>query len=217
MDLRRKLETGEKFLLRIPGLSYPVELPKVVISGGDRDLEIASLNLIGMVRLNHDLGILMADRIRKVIPDLDGVVIVTVVEKALQLAQVAACELGVENVAVAYNRLKPHMESGKRPTIQVGANSITSGGKFLTIYERDLNLLKTATRGVVVIDDVISTGGTIHALVDLLEEAFALIRKTGPEIIGIFCAAIEGYRHPLLPGPVYHLAKLPPPLVVSSK
>ena len=34
--------------------------------------------------------------------------------------------------------------------------------KFLALYERDINLLVTrAARGVIVIDDVVTTGGTI--------------------------------------------------------
>ncbi len=217
MRVRKELETGEKYTLHFPGLPYSVQLPKVVISSDAGDLEIASLNLIGMVRLNYDLGVLLARRIREVVSDLDGVVIVTVVEKALQLAQVAARELGAETIAVAYNRLKPHMEASRRPTIQVGADSITSGGKFLAMYERDLNLLKTATRGVVVIDDVVSTGGTQLALADLLEEAAAKNRTPTPPVVGIFCAALEGRRQPLLPGTVYHLARLPDPIPLDPK
>jgi hypothetical protein len=58
----------------------------------------------------------------------------TVVEKALQLAQVVASELGMADMAVAYNRVVPHMEASGRPVIQVGADSITSGVKYLALY-----------------------------------------------------------------------------------
>ena len=104
-------------------------------------------------------------------PIWKGLCFITVVEKALQLAQVVASELGVRDMAVAYNRVKPHMETSRRPVIQVGADSVTSGIKFLALYERDINLLVTrATRGVIIIDDVVTTGGTISGLLDLLDQ-----------------------------------------------
>ena len=33
------------------------------------------------------------------------------------------------DMAVAYNRVKPHMEASGRPVIQIGSDSITSGVK----------------------------------------------------------------------------------------
>ena len=74
-------------------------------------------------------------------------------------------------MAVAYNRVKPHMEPSGRPVIQVGADSITSGVKYLALYERDINLLTArASGGVILIDDVVTTGGTVLGLVDLLDQ-----------------------------------------------
>jgi adenine phosphoribosyltransferase len=153
----------------------------------------------------------MAEQIRETVGSMEGVAILTVVEKALQLTQVAATELGLDAVAVAYNRVKPHMEAERRPIIQMGADSITSGGKFLAVYERDLNLLAEA-RGVILIDDVVSTGGTILGMADLLHEAARQKGTEPPEILGIFCAAREGEAHPLLPAPLHSLATLPKPV-----
>ena len=87
MNSKNHLETGKKFRLSIPGLSYSVKLPMVEVPGEEGSLEIASLNLPGLVRLNHDLGVMLAKRIREQISDFDGVVVATVVEKALPLAQ----------------------------------------------------------------------------------------------------------------------------------
>ncbi len=85
------------------------------------------------------------------------------------------------------------MEVERRPVIQVGADSITSGGKFLAVYERDMQLLTSAENGFIIIDDVVSTGGTIMGLYEILEEASCQIRpRSAPYLHGIFCAATEG-------------------------
>ena len=150
-----------------------MEIPYVLVPGGDGDIRIASFNLIGLTRLNADLGRLLAEKIRCEVADYHSVVVLTAVEKALQLTQVVSSELGLEAVAVAYNRIKPHMEVERRPVIQVGADSITSGDKFLALYERDMQLLASARNGYIIIDDVVSTGGTVLGLCEILEEVAA--------------------------------------------
>lgn len=214
-DIFDFFETGESCQLEIPGLAYPLTLPWVWLLGEEQDTRIASLNLIGKIKWNEDLGRLIAQQIRTTIPDLKGICFITAVEKALQLAQVVASELGAKDMAVAYNRVKPHMETSRRPVIQVGTDSVTSGVKFLALYERDINLLvATATRGVIIIDDVVTTGGTILGLVDLLDQMARLkeLRRPVP-VHGIFCVAEEGKRNRVLPAPVYSLARLPDPIL----
>ncbi|MEJ2057417.1 MAG: hypothetical protein P8X39_06225, partial [Desulfofustis sp.] len=144
MDVLDSRESGEKYRLQVEGLDYAVEIPYVLIPAREGNIRIASFNLIGQIRLNHDLGRLLAQRIRREVADHESVVVLTAVEKALQLTQVVSFELGIEAVAVAYNRIKPHMEVKRRPVIQVGADSITSGDKFLALYERDMELLASA-------------------------------------------------------------------------
>jgi adenine phosphoribosyltransferase len=209
------LESGEQFALPVPGLPYALHLPWVWLPGEEQDVRIASLNLVGKVRWNQDLGRLVATRVRARFPDLSGLCLMTVVEKALQLAQVVAAELHMSDLVVAYNRIKPHMESGGRPVIQVGADSITSGVKFLALYERDINLLVSrASRGVILIDDVVTTGGTVLGLVDLLHQVARLTKQSQPfPLRGIFCVAEEGKRTRILPAPIDALARLPDPLV----
>ena len=167
------LETGEKYLFEIPDLDFRAELPYVLLPTADGLLKIASLNLVGMIEWNQVFGRALAGKIRADVRNLDGVVFLTAVEKSLLLSQVVCQELGVPMMAIAYNRRKPHMEieSGqKRPFLQVGGGSVTSGDKYLVIYERDFNLLSSAKNGVIIIDDVVSTGGTIAALATILDE-----------------------------------------------
>lgn len=216
MDVLNSLESGDKYTLSVEGLPYAVELPFVRLprsaEDGGGELTIASFNLVGQARLNRDLGKLLAARIRQAVGDLSGVVLFTVVEKGLQLAQVVADELDLPAMAVAYNRVKPHMEAARRPVLQIGSDSITSGTKFLAVYERDIALLRTARNGYILLDDVLSTGATINSLVEILEE---LVGR--PTIRGVFCAATEGdeasriLRLPDPATPVLGLARLPDP------
>lgn len=212
MDVLQGLDSGKKYRWEVEGLPYAVELPLVSLPADGKTLKIASLNLVGQIRLNRDMGKLLAARVREVVGSMEGVVMLTVVEKGLQLAQVVAEELGLDAVAVAYNRIKPHMEAQRRPVIQIGASSITSGGKFLALYERDMNLLAQGKR-FILMDDVVSSGGTIFSLADILEEVARQKGMPAPEIAGVFCAATEGEQSPLLPAPVYGLGVLPEPVV----
>jgi adenine phosphoribosyltransferase len=214
-DASDRLESGERYLLTVPGLAYPLHLPWVWLPGDDQDVRIASLNLVGQIRWNRDLGRLLAERIRAICADFRDLCLITVVEKALQLAQVVASELEMAAMAVAYNRVKPHMEPTGRPVIQVGADSITSGVKYLALYERDINLLAArAACGVILIDDVVTTGGTALGLVDLLDQVVRLKNLPHPiPLRGVFCVAEEGKRTRVLPASVHSLARLPDPLV----
>ncbi len=211
------LEKGEKYIFEIPEIGFKAELPWVVIPVDNKNMKIASLNLIGMIEWNNILGKAIAQRVRNAIGDVEGVIMFTAVEKALQLSQVVASELGIKEIAVAYNRIKPHMEADNRPVIQVGGpGSITSGEKFLVVYERDVNFISKAKRGVIIIDDVVSKGGTVAALaeiLDLIREQKKLSHKA-LRILGIFCVATEGKPMYKIASEIHALGTLPTPTFV---
>ena len=219
------LEIGEKYIFEIPELNFRAELPYVLLPAVGGFIKIASLNLVGMVEWNRIFGKALAQMIKKDIPNLDGVVFFSAVEKSLQLSQVVCQELGIPMMAIAYNRRKPHMEietDRKRPFIQVGGGSVTSGDKFLVIYERDFNLLSSARNGVVIIDDVVSTGATIAALATILDEITESegTEKDALKIIGTFCVAREGELKPLYKGLSYNIhwiGTLPDPQFLPNK
>lgn len=219
------LETGEKYLFEIQDLNFSTRLPYVLIPADGGFLKIASLNLIGMIKWNRLFGQALAHKIKATIPSLEGVVFLTAVEKSLQLSQIVAQELSVSMMAIAYNRRKPHMEidaGAGRPFIQVGGGSVTSGDKFLVIYERDFNLICAAKRGVIIVDDVVSTGGTIAALATILDEISErkALSKDALKIRGVFCVAREGEMKPLYKGlsyKVHWLGNLPAPEFIPSE
>ncbi len=216
MDIMESREIGEKHLFTVPDLGYAVELPLVLIPADNGEIRIASLDLMGQIRLNRDLGRLLAQKIRPCLPAGVGrnVAILAAVEKGLQLAQVVAEELEFDVIAIAHNKIKPHMEPKRRPIIQVGADSITSGEKFLALYERSLNILTEATDGIILLDDVVSTGGTIDALTQLVEEAARFKKIPTPPILATACVATEGPVPPF--ESLVSLATLPSPVFVSS-
>jgi len=208
------LEKGKKYLFKIPDIGFEAHLPYVLIQVNGKRMRIASLNLVGMIEWNQVLGRALAQKIKQMVKDLSGVVMFTAVEKALQLSQVVASELGIKQIAVAYNRIKPHMEPENRPVVQVsGSGSITSGEKYLVIYERDLNLLAQAKKGVILIDDVVSKGGTVAALATILDQVRELkhIDSEALKVLGVFCVATEGKQMYKVASKIYPLGVLPPP------
>jgi hypoxanthine phosphoribosyltransferase len=74
---------------------------------------------------------------------------------------------------------------------------------------------------VVIIDDVVSTGGTLAALATILDEITERksLSKEALKILGIFCVAREGEMKPLYKGLsslVHWLGNLPAPEVLPA-
>jgi adenine phosphoribosyltransferase len=102
----------------------------------------------------------------------DCEVLITAESKGLQLCHVTARELGHNFYAVARKSKKLYMQDG----IEVAVKSITTGDvQHLYLSQHDVNLIKGKKVGIV--DDVISTGGSLQGLVDLIAKAGGILEK----------------------------------------
>ena len=90
---------------------------------------------------------------------------------------------------------KPYM--GNDP-LYAEVNTITTGKQRLYLDDRDKYSL--GGRRWLFVDDVISSGATLYATIDLVERA-------NGTVIGALALAIEGDYKPILP--TYYLAHLP--------
>ncbi len=155
---------------------------RVRIGDQERDLQIvnvgevsvALLNLLGDTALTETA----ADELVKRIPH--GVqTLVTPEVKAVPLAHAMSVRSGLPYV-VARKTEKPYMVGAVRKTV----TSITTGRpQDLVIDGADIEKLRG--RKVAIVDDVVSTGGTLHGLIDLLSEV-------GAEVVATLVVFTEG-------------------------
>jgi adenine phosphoribosyltransferase len=137
---------------------------------------IASFNLLGQARLNQACGDLLYRRLTD-----DGValgevfdVIVCSESKAVGMAQVVVECFGQDRYVVLRKGLKNYMPRHPRPPLVEEASSITTAGaQALVLDPLDWPLLEG--RRVLLVDDVIATGGTARAACRLLERAGARV------------------------------------------
>lgn len=136
-------------------------LPIMPLPGGAR---IAFFNLHGNVELTEYCAKQLAKR-------LVGVdVLLTAESKGLQLTHCVARELGHKQYAVARKSKKLYMQDG----IETSVKSITTAAEqHFYLSAHDVSLLKG--KRVAIVDDVISTGGSIHGLSALAEMSRAII------------------------------------------
>lgn len=144
---------------------------KIDICGREENLPILSLpsgvriaffNLHGDADLTEYCGRKIAERVK----DLGADVLLTAESKGLQLTHVASRELKKRYYAVARKAKKLYMQDGISSVVR----SITTGGEqTLYLSAHDTELLRGKRVGIV--DDVISTGGSLKGLEDLVTEA----------------------------------------------
>lgn len=138
-------------------VGYHTELPILKI---DNDISIAFFNLHGAQELTEHCAKHIAELVR------GADVIITAESKGLQLAHCVARNLGHKFYAVARKSLKLYMQDG----ISVTVKSITTRNvQTLYLSHHDTELLRE--KNVAIIDDVISTGGSLQGLEALIEKA----------------------------------------------
>jgi adenine phosphoribosyltransferase len=154
------------------------------VAGCTRQLPIISisptLSIAGFVILGDTEIVTKASQelAAKVPKDTD--ILMTAETKGIPLADEMARILGMKYYVVARKSIKAYMEN----PISVEDQSITTKGKqHLYLQDRDVDLLKG--RKVLLVDDVISTGGSMKALK-------ALAEKAGGHVIGEAAILAEG-------------------------
>ena len=146
----------ESFVIDICGRRE--ELPVMRLENGPK---IAFFNLHGNVELTEFCAYKLAERLKG-----KADVILTAESKGLQLAHCVARRLEHGFYAVARKSKKLYMQDG----ISVAVKSITTKGEqrfYLSAH--DAKLLNG--KSVAVVDDVISSGGSIEALCELVRAA----------------------------------------------
>lgn len=154
------------------------------VAGCTRQLPILnvtdSLAIAGFIMLGDaELTLACAKALAKKLP-ADVEVILTAETKGIPLAADLARELGMARYVVARKSVKAYMENA----MWVEDVSITTKGvQKLCLDGVDVDRIKG--KKVLLLDDVISTGGSMKALTELTERA-------GGKVIGEACVLAEG-------------------------
>ncbi len=156
---------------------------KVKIGKCERDLPLIksgslsyySFNMMGDTELNAEAAKLLAP----LLGDID--IIVTIESKAIGLVQELSALLNHTRYVIVRKALKSYMSN----PISVPGKTIISGGSNYFIDGSDIKHLEG--KKIAIVDDVVSTCGTIDAIYRLLEKANLTINK-------IACVLCEGKR-----------------------
>ena len=129
-------------------------------------LSIGAFVIFGDVELTEHC----AKELAKTVSDCD--VLLTAESKGLQLSHVIAKELGHKYYTVCRKSKKLYMQDG----LEAKVKSITTGNEqTLYLSKHDADLLKD--KKVAIVDDVISTGGSLLGLEKIVEMAGGIIYK----------------------------------------
>jgi len=142
---------------------YKTDLPVLPLPSG---INICFFNLHGDQALTEHCGKELAKKL------VGCDVLITAESKGLQLTHVIARELGHPYYAVARKSKKLYMQDGISTTVQ----SITTGSlQTLYLSKHDADLLNG--KKVAIVDDVVSTGGSLHGLEDIVKLAGGTVIK----------------------------------------
>ncbi|MGN0452568.1 MAG: phosphoribosyltransferase family protein [Ruminococcus sp.] len=158
------------------------ETYKINIAGAERELELFEVNehldIAGFILFNDvEITEKSAEALLKICPEHD--VIVTAEAKSIPLAYEMARQ-GCGNYIVARKNLKVYM---KNP-ISIEVKSITTKN-VQTLHMGEAAVESVKGKRVLIVDDVISTGASLEALVKLVETA-------GGNIVGKAAILAEG-------------------------
>lgn len=139
------------------------ELPIIDVGG----VSVALLNLLG----DTELVEAAAEELARLLPD--GVeALVTPEVKAVPLAHALSRRTGLPYVVIRKTE-KPYMVDAISRTV----TSITTGRPQELVLDGG-DVPRLSGRRVAIVDDVVSTGGTLHGLTELLEEVGAQVAGT---------------------------------------
>ncbi len=139
------------------------DLPVLTIG---ENLKIAFFNLHGAQELTEYCAVKLAKKIR----ETGAEVVMTAESKGLQLAHCVARELGQKFYAVARKSKKLYMQDGISSTVK---SITTAGEQTLYLSKHDAELIKG--KKIAIVDDVISTGGSLKGLEELANQMGAEI------------------------------------------
>lgn len=177
----------EKYTIKIGGLVR--ELPLVQVSS---DVWIASNAdlILGDIEFIQTAADLLCEKVKPFNPDI----IVTPEAKAIAFAYEVAKKMRHKNMVIARKSVKAYMTD----YLLEECSSITTKGRQILLLVRE-DALKLRGKKVCILDDVVSTGGTITALE-------RLVRKAGGEVV---CRAAIWIEGPWYTGDLIYLDELP--------
>ncbi|MGC9069484.1 MAG: phosphoribosyltransferase family protein [Thermoprotei archaeon] len=155
------LYQGQKeYITRVGSLER--KLPIVQVSEG---LWIASIGeiVLGDIDFVEEAGKLLAKEIKE---QCNPEVLIAPEAKAFPLAHVIARELGHKFFAAARKGVKGYMSG----YISIEVQSITTAEKQRLVLD-DIDVLRIKGKKVCLLDDIVSTGGTMKALQTITEKA----------------------------------------------
>ncbi|MDR1078114.1 MAG: hypothetical protein LBL55_05570 [Propionibacteriaceae bacterium] len=175
--------------------SQTAELPLITMPNGQR---IYAFDLMGRTAWNATAADLLVQRIEASGVDFD--IMLTAEAKAIALTQSLAERMGGQQYIVARKSLKVYMTY----PIELNVVSITTSAPQKFYLGKDRYEMLRGRR-VCVVDDVVSTGGTMGAFFDLA-------RRVGFEIGLIACVLTEGVERTEFNGvPLLSLGHIPFP------
>ncbi len=161
---------NRSYTLRVGGCTR--ELPIMNISD---TLAIASFVILGDVELTERA----AEALARKVP-VGTELLMTAETKGIPLAHAMARVLGMERFIVARKSVKAYMA---HPLIVKDRSITTAGEQILVLQDEDAARIRG--RRVLLVDDVVSTGGSMHAME-------TLARQAGAEIAGRAAILAEG-------------------------